>query len=133
MFKINDLLATHSLESQWGSGITDNEIVQPDKDGKIDGFKVFDVRDRMLDARNPPEVYQRLTEEAIQIMKENGRVVICCSAGVSRSNAIAISVLIQHFGMTLPQAIALTRERVPIANPLSCHIEQIERLHYTSY
>ena len=130
MFKINDFLATHGLEAQWGSDITNDMIAKPDKDGKIDGFKVFDIREKMLDARNPLEVYQELTEEAITMIKQYGKIVICCRAGISRSNAIAISVLINHFDMSLPQALVLVREKVPIANPLPCHIEGIERLYY---
>lgn len=130
MYIINDFLATHGLEAQWGSSLIDDMIVKPDIEGKINGFKVFDIRDKMFDAWNPLEVYQDLTEQAIKILKENGKVVICCSAGVSRSNAIAISVLIQHFGMTLPQAVAVIGEMVPIANPLPCHLDQLERLYY---
>lgn len=130
MFIINDFLATHGLEAQWGSGLTEDMIAKPDIEGMIDGFKTFDIRHRMLDAYNPLEVYRKLTEEAIKIIKEHGRVVICCSAGVSRSSAIAISVLIQEFELSLPQAIVLVRQTVPIANPLPCHIRQLEKLHY---
>jgi len=131
MFKINNYLATHGLELQWSSGIIEDMIAKPDMEGKIEGFMVFDIRNRMLDAHNPLQVYQKLTEEAIKIIKEHGKVVICCSAGVSRSNAIAISVLIQEFGMSLPQALVLVRQMVPIANPLPCHIRQLEKLYYT--
>lgn len=128
MFKINDFLATHGLEAQWGSDAIDDMIAKPDSEGKIEDFKVFDIREKMLDARNPLEVYQTLTEEAITMIKEHCKIVICCSAGISRSNAIAVSVLMKYFDMSLPQALVLVREKVPIANPLPCH-KGLERLY----
>lgn len=128
MYKINDQLATHGLEEQWGSDITDDMIAKPDNYNMIEGFKVIDVRDRMLDARNPLDVYRKLTDEAMRILRENGKVVICCSAGVSRSNSIAIAVLVKHFQMTFDEAVSLVSEKVPIANPLPCHLQQIKRI-----
>ena len=34
------------------------------------------------------------------------KVVICCRAGVSRSNAIALGVLVHHFKIDVNQALA---------------------------
>lgn len=125
MYRINDQLATHGLEEQWGSDITDDMIAKPDGNGVIDGFKVMDIRGRMLDARNPLGVYRKLTDEALGILRNNGKVVICCSAGVSRSNSIAIAVLVKHFQMNFDEALSLVSEKVLIANPLPCQIQQL--------
>lgn len=128
MYTINDQLATHGLEEQWSSDTTDEMIAKPDSQGMIDGFKVIDVRDIMLDARNPLDVYRKLTNMAVQILRDNGKVVICCSAGVSRSNSIAIAVLVKHFQMSFEDAVSLVSEKVPIANPLPCHLQQVRRI-----
>lgn len=64
MYEINVHLASHGLESQWGSSIPDEMILKPDCYGMILGYKVFDIRDRMLDAPNPKHVYRRLVIEA---------------------------------------------------------------------
>jgi protein-tyrosine phosphatase len=124
---INEQLATHGLEAQRGTGIADDMIQQPDEAGMIDGFKVFDIREMMLDAPSPISIYRRLANITIKTLRDHGKVVICCSAGVSRSNAIAILVLIKHFGMHFEDACSLVREKVPIADPLPCHISQIRK------
>jgi protein-tyrosine phosphatase len=103
-------------------------IRQPDANNLIDGFVVLDIRERMLDARNPLSVYSRFIDEAIRLLHLHDKVVICCSAGVSRSNSIAIGVLVKDFGMNFEQAYALVKARVPIANPLPCHLIKIKRL-----
>jgi hypothetical protein len=122
---INEQLTTHGLEAQWGTGITDDMIQQPDEAGMIDRFKVFDIREMMLDARSPRYIYRKLANITIKMLRDHGKVVICCSAGVSRSNAITILVLIKYFGMHFEDACSLVKEKVPIADPLPCHISQI--------
>lgn len=103
-------------------------IRQPDANNSIDGFIVLDVRERMLDARNPLSVYTNLVDEAVRLLHLHGKIVICCSAGVSRSNSIAIGVLTKEFDMSFEQACILVQAKVPIANPLPCHMKQIRRL-----
>jgi protein-tyrosine phosphatase len=102
-------------------------IELPDENGMIDGFNVLDIRERMLDAPNHLSTYNRLINEAIGLL-HCGKLVICCSAGVSRSNSIAIGVLIMRYGMRFEEALSLVKEKVPIANPLPCHLKQIQRL-----
>lgn len=94
----------------------------------IRGFKVLDIRDRMLDAPNPMHVYRRLVIEAIEVIKGHGKVVICCSAGVSRSNSIAVGVLARHFGFRFEEACNLVSEKVPIADISTCHLEKLRTL-----
>jgi hypothetical protein len=125
---INSQLATHGLEGQWGSGLTDDLIQQPDAEGKINGFAVLDVRSRMVDAPNPTYVYRRLVVEGIEMIKQHGNVVVCCSAGMSRSNAIALGILKKHFSMSFEQAHSLVKKQVPIADISPCHLEQIKML-----
>lgn len=128
LYEINDQLASHGLEAQWGTGITEEMIVKPDDRGMIRGFKVLDVRDRMLDAPNPTHVYRRLVIEAIEMIKRYGKVVVCCSAGVSRSNSIAIGVLVKHFGFNFEEACILITKKVPIADISEFHLEKPKNL-----
>ena len=128
MYEINDQLASHGLETQWGTGITEEMIVKPDSHDTIRGFKVLDIRERMLDAPNPTHVYRRLVIEAIEMIKRYGKVVVCCSAGVSRSNSIAIGVLVKHFGFSFKEACNLVNRNVPIADISTCHLEKLKSL-----
>ena len=128
MYLINDRLATHGLDWQWGSKIPEDQIAKPDASNMIDGFAVLDIRERMLDFHNSLHVYRRLVNEAIEIMNDQGKVVICCSAGVSRSNSIAIGVLVKHFGLTFEKACEMVREKVPIADPMPTHLKQLKKL-----
>ena len=76
-------------------------ILKPDSKDMIRGFKVLDIGQRMIDAPNPAHIYRRLVIEAIELIKQYGKVVICCSAGVSRSNGIAVGVLVKHLDSVL--------------------------------
>lgn len=103
-------------------------IAQPDANNAIDGFYVLDIREKIVDARNPLSKYKRLVDEACRLLKEHGRLVLCCSAGVSRSNAIAIGVLVRYYGISFEGACELVKSKVPIASPLPCHLKQIKLL-----
>lgn len=128
MYKINDQLASHGLEAQWGSNVPEEMILQPDHHGMIRGFKVLDIRERMFDAPNPTHVYRRLVIEAIEMIKQYGKVVICCSAGVSRSNSIAVGVLMKHFGFKFEEACDLVHEKVPITDISQSHLEKLKTI-----
>jgi hypothetical protein len=55
------------------------------------------------------------------------KVVICCRAGVSRSNAIALGVLV-HFKIGFSQALGLITSKIPICDILPPHISAICKL-----
>jgi hypothetical protein len=55
-------------------------------------------------------------------------VVICCRLGISRSNAIALGVLLQYFKIDFDQAVELISSKVPICNILSFHIMALQKL-----
>ena len=76
-------------------------------------WPVADVRDLYDDDSNSLEVYEKKIDLAL--MQKHGRVVICCVAGISRSNAIALGVLVKYGGMDFYDAWGLVKDRVPIA------------------
>lgn len=94
----------------------------------IKGYKVFDIRTRLMDAPTDLHIYRRLVIESNEILKVYGRIAVCCSAGVSRSNAIAIALLMKRSRMRFRDAFNIVKIKVPIANPLPCHLEQIQLL-----
>ncbi len=70
----------------------------------------------------------RLVIEAIELIKRYDKVVICCPAGVSRSNSIAVGVLVKYFGISFEEACKLVNKKVPIADISACHLETKESI-----
>jgi predicted protein tyrosine phosphatase len=128
LYIITDWLATHGLDWQFDDSLPEDMILQPDASRIINGYKVFDIRTRLMDAPTDLHVYRRLVIESTEILKSHGKIVVCCSAGVSRSNSIAIALLMKRSRMSFRDAFNTVKIKVPIANPLSCHLEQIQQL-----
>jgi predicted protein tyrosine phosphatase len=59
------------------------------------------------------------------------QTVICCGAGKSRSNAIALGVLVEN-GMDFYDALELVKARVPIRHIDPSHITALKRLFKVS-
>src|ERR1700739_707467 len=56
------------------------------------------------------------------------KVVVCCSHGMNRSNAIALGVLVQHFRMDFFEALELIKSKVPICTIISANIVALTKL-----
>ena len=75
-----------------------------------------------------------LTEYILNILRVTSyleigeKVVICSCAGVSRSNAIALGVLVRYFKMDFYRAMDLVISKVPICNILHFHITALKKL-----
>ncbi len=122
MFKITDNLATHGL----GGSMQAHTLLE---DGYLDGtdFWIVDVRD-MLDSSQPLEAYKRKIDYAVSCLNKYEKIVVCCRIGASRSNAIALGVLVKHYKMDFYDAYNLVREKVPIAQIHPGHIERLKEL-----
>ncbi len=103
-------------------------------------WAVVDVRD-LYDGRNSIgnnnknnnnnntlQDYERKIDLAWEMMQKYGRVVICCVAGTSRSNAIAIGVLVKHFKMPFNEAWKLVHLKVPISDIHEVHVTSLKEL-----
>lgn len=99
-------------------------------------WAVVDVRD-LYDGRysignnnnnNTLQDYERMIDLAWQMIQKYGRVVICCVAGTSRSNAIAIGVLVKYFKMPFDEAWKLVHDKVPIADIHDVHVTSLKEL-----
>ena len=123
MFQITDKIATHGLgESTYPSTALQDGRLLEDTD-----FWIVDVRD-ILDESQPAEVYERTIQRAVAALDKNEKIVICCGAGQSRSNAIAIGVLMKKYNMDFYDAYNLVREKVPIAQIEPCHINRLKKM-----
>jgi protein-tyrosine phosphatase len=97
------------------------------KEGLIDNFTIVDVR-TLVDGENPLFEYELNIMRVVSYFELGQKVVICCSAGVSRSNAIALGVLVHHFKIDVNQALELITSKVPICNILPPHISSLSKL-----
>jgi nucleoside-diphosphate-sugar epimerase len=55
---------------------------------------LIDVRDLVDKAGNTPKAIKVIIYEALKWLQQNEKVVICCDYGISRSNAIAVGILL---------------------------------------
>ena len=124
MFRINDVLATHGLggEPYYPMRYVDCET------GHIDGWRVVDVRPLLDEPGNSQADYLLNVARVTSWLDAGERVVVCCGAGQSRSNAVAIAVLVRRFKMDYWDAFELVREKVPIMEIEPCHIAALKRM-----
>jgi len=93
-----------------------------------DSWFVVDVRDLYDDDSNPLEGYEKKIDLTWDLIQKHGKAVICCVAGISRSNAIALGVLVKYFKMDFDEAWDLIRKKVPDSNIRPGHISQLRKL-----
>lgn len=95
-------------------------------------WAVVDVRDlydgNSLGNNNTLQDYERKIDLAWEMMQKYGRVVICCVAGISRSNAIAIGVLVKYFKIPFDEAWKLVHLKVPISDIHEVHVTSLKEL-----
>jgi protein-tyrosine phosphatase len=77
---------------------------------------------------NDIDDYLALLDAASHALDQNHSVVICCGAGISRSNAIALGVLMKHFHMDFYDAVDLIEEKVPICNIDPLHVTVLKKI-----
>ena len=115
MYKILENLTTDGLgEPSELSGYVDCEI------GFIDDFRIIDVRilPEFVCPSSPSE-YELNIMRATSYLELGEKVVVCCSHGMNRSNAIALGVLVQYFKMDFFKAWKVIQSKVPICTIIS--------------
>jgi protein-tyrosine phosphatase len=85
------------------------------------------------DYSNPLEDYEEKIDHTWELIQKHGKAVMCCVAGISRSNAIALGVLVKYFKMDFDEAWALIRKQVPDSNIRPGHISQLRKLFNTGF
>lgn len=124
MYKINDQLATEGI----GESVYPLARYNHCRIGYIDGFRIVDVR-VLNDYEGNSQFDYLVNILRVTSWLENGEnVVVCCGAGQSRSNAIALGALVKHFKMGFFDAWELIRENVPISRIDPSHIAALKKM-----
>jgi hypothetical protein len=91
--------------------------------GFIDYFRIIDVRilPEFVPPSSPSE-YRLNIMRVTSYLELGEKVVVCCSHGMNRSNAIALGVLVQYFKMDFFKAWELIQSSVPICTIISTNI-----------
>ncbi len=122
MHKILDSLATHGIgEPGLLAGYSEC------KEGFIDKFRIVDVR-TLVDGENSLFEYELNIARVVSYLEMGEKVVICCRAGVSRSNAIALGVLVHYFKIDFSKALELITSKIAICDILPPHISALCKL-----
>lgn len=74
-----------------------------------------------------PLLHNYLMANACRILKDGNRCLIICDAGASRSNSIALGVLVEYYEINFYDAWNLVKEKVPICKINAPHIEFLKR------
>ncbi len=98
-------------------------------EGNIGDYKVLDVRHLSDDHGNKDEDYKRLIDKGCEMLDEDKKLVIACMAGISRSNAIAMGILIQKYNMNFDQAYEEVRLRIKNCLIEPSHLKALKRLY----
>ena len=122
---LDDILATDGIEYNYRYLLEGN--YQSDQKTP-DSWTVVDVRRLLDNDYNNLEDYQKYIDLSFKAIKENGKVVICCSYGISRSNAIALGVLVKYYGMNFSEALQLIKHKVKKADIKEMHIVKLKEL-----
>lgn len=152
MYKINEKLAVHGFDfnpetyelassfeyKEYFYGyISDKKFL---KTGQyLNGYKIIDCRDipddpgldsnKYRNYNNKSYKYKRKISKAVEYIKNGENVVCCCSAGQSRSSAIALGILIEYFDMDFYDAWKLIRAKNPLCNIAMQHLDAIKSIY----
>lgn len=94
----------------------------------IRSWPVIDVRDLFDEDSNSLDDYNKKINLVWDAIQNYGRSVVCCVAGISRSNAIALGVLVRHFDMDFYDANELIKMKVPGSNISPGHIVKLKKM-----
>jgi len=127
VYKILDNLATHGI----AYNNYDDNYYLISKDSVSEGgnkWLIIDARVLSDYKVNDIQDYLALIDTCSIALNQNHRILVCCGAGISRSNAIALGVLVKHFKMDFYDAWELIKEKVPISNIDPLHIVALKKI-----
>lgn len=127
MYKILPSLAVHGFNGS--AKVTKVNMTKGEREeGNIEDFIINDVR--YLDdlGSNPMEDYILEIARITTMIKSGHKVVVCCEAGQSRSNAIALGVLVHLFDFDFYDAWELIKKKNPTCDIDMSHIEKLKKL-----
>ena len=138
MYKILDNLATHGIAYNHDNNyyliskdsVSEEEILTFSEATDEDGSKWLIIDARILSDYKVNDIqdYLALIDTCLLALNQNHRILVCCGAGISRSNAVALGVLVKHFKMDFYDAWELIKEKVPISNIDPLHIVALKKI-----
>lgn len=93
-------------------------------------YKIIDVDD--IESESLAPFFKECIEYISSALKANGRVLVHCSAGVSRSATICIAYLMNQKHMTCEEALNHIKSLRPVVCPNSGFIEQLKAYEKSS-
>jgi dual specificity phosphatase 12 len=115
---LGDLMGASNKDMLQKAGITHILTVAKDHPPKFPAFFTYKVV-KVLDL--PGTDLKRRFEVSIDFIKEaishQGKVLVHCYAGVSRSATIVIAYLMQEHGLSFSAAIKFVKSKRPFINP----------------
>lgn len=127
---IPNVLATWGAGDEGWSYMHDRYNLIQWKQLEIGGEKwpVVDCRDMIDGSGNPLWMYKKKIQAACDKIELYGKVIVCCLAGISRSNSIAAGVLMKKYNMEYIDAIGEVRDKVPYADMDQAHLNALKKL-----
>ncbi len=131
----------------WGAGDTGWDEARKEyrflkRQWNDESWPVVDCRNDMIDGSgNPIWLYRRKIQQAVSAIEKHGRVMICCLAGISRSNSIAAGVLMNGFPLSNSEfkpmdyidAIGKVKEMNPNAMMDNAHLNALKELYPSKF
>lgn len=122
---LEDRLATHALEDLGWDNIEKRYLLI----GKIEGWSVLDCRVLEDGPGNPLLLYESLIDSGCMMIDRDGKVLVGCTAGISRSNAIAAGILMK-MGYEYYDALDLVHKKVKTDLIEQAHLNALKKLFY---
>lgn len=91
-------------------------------------WKVLDCRYLEDGPGNPIQAYELLITRGCDYIDKYDRVLVGCTAGISRSNAIAAGILMKKFGAKYQDALDLVHEKVKTDLIERAHLNALRKL-----
>jgi hypothetical protein len=130
--RINKEKELHTITEDLATGGLGHEdyplSYRESREGYIDGFRVVDVRMLYDGPGNKLADYRFNIARAVKLLRTGKKVAICCAMGISRSNAIALGVLMKYHKMEYGKACAIIAEKVPTAYIADEHLLALEQI-----
>jgi hypothetical protein len=123
---LDDRLATHALEDLGWDSIEKRYLLM----GKIEGWTVLDCRVLEDGPGNPLYLYSSLIDSGCMMIDRDGKVLVGCTAGISRSNAIAAGILMKKFKYGYYEALDLIHKKVKTDLIEQAHLNALKKLFY---
>jgi hypothetical protein len=96
-------------------------------EGEFGGYKILDTRGLLDESGNSDEDYEKLIDKGIKYLDKYNKVVVCCVAGISRSNAIAVGILMKYLHLDFNEAFNMVYDKINNCLIEDSHINFLKR------